>query len=345
MIINKDELFTIINSYALSGVSNIDIFYPFYDTKLFTIELEDRKIESIIKRDELDRIKKKQAKSEFLKRELPDHHDLLDVFLSSGILNFENQEEIKENFELLRRAVSDRTIYVKPVFIGIDTNIAYYRVVSRRFMNHFKYVLSSIVVEEVDLRIHDKYSSRSIWEFEHLPYKSIVNEFANASSKDARKAKNAMNEIYYISNVLDAFRIEGVTTTKDKEVRDREIVRQYRSFSDEINVDVVLLTGDKDMVFHAQAEQLSSIYFKLPHFLNREYDDIDLKLVPNLIYDLALVFGAVKVKDTIVLGEWRGKSSDDYFKENLKIYNPTSELIKDLKICRGVLHEFQRDAR
>ena len=62
-----------------------------------------------------------------------------------------------------------------------------------------------------------------------------------------------------------------------------------------------------------------------------------------LIYDLAVVFGIINVGDTIILGEWRGKSSEDYFQENVKIHNFEPEFAKDLEICRGVMNEFQGD--
>ena len=342
MIISKNEIYIVLNNQALNGRDKIEFFYPFLNIKLFELNMKDGTISNIITRHDFDSTRRRYAKSEFLRKELPSHHDLLDIFLSSGILKFENQEEIDENFELLRKSVDDRTIYVKPLFIGIDTNIAYYRIVSRRIKKQFKYVISDIVVEEIDARIHSKYNSKMVWELEKLPYKTVAGEFANASTKDARKAKNAMNEIYYITNGLDAFRINGTTETKDKEIRDREIVKQYRRFSNEINVEVVMLTADKDMVFHAQAEQLSSIYFKLPHALKSQYN-VDLETIPNIIYDLAIVFGAVKLNATLILGVWRGKTSEDYFNEKLKVYNPEVDMIKDLEICRGVLNELQRD--
>ena len=342
MIINKNELFVLLNQYLLEGKREISISYPPFEINLFTVNFNSWHIENVIERKEFERKRRKYGKNEFLREELPDFHDLLDIFLSSGVIGFENDSEIKENLELLSAAVKDSTVYVKPLFIGIDTNIAYYRIISRRFKNHFKYVLSNIVVDEIDARIHSKYSSKMLRYFEELQYGKLMSEFANGSAKDARKAKNAMNEIYYITNNLDAFRIGKNTGTRDKEIRDREIARQYREFSDEIKAEVVLLTADKDMVFHAKANELSSIYFKLPHTLKNHYR-IDAKTLENLIYDLTVVFGIVKIGDNILFGEWRGKSSEDYFNENLKIYNFKPEMVKDLEICRGVLNEFQRN--
>ncbi len=344
MIISRDEIFVILNAYSLRGRTRISVEYPPFNLNLFDLHLRKMRMENIVDERRFESLRRKFARNELSRKELPTYRDLIDVLISSGIAEFENSDEIEENFKLLREATEDRTIYIKPVFIGIDTNMAYYRAISRRFGNHFKYVISRIVIDEIDARIHTKYTGRMLKHFEYLPYGNIFAEFANGSVKDARKAKNAMNEIYYLTNRLDAFITGKSTDTRDKEIRDREIVESYRRFSDEINAEVVLLTADKDMMFHAQAKQLSAIYFKLPHRMGEKID-IDPKTVPYLIYDLATVFGMIKMNNTLILGEWRGKSSEDYFAERINIYHTDVDYEKDVDICRGVLHEFQGDAR
>ncbi len=341
MIINKSELHILLNQFMLRDLRTVDVEYPLLSLPLFTIDLDVWRVENIVSRADFDAMRHRYAKTPFLRDELPNYHDLIDVFVSSGAVDFDNQKEIDNSLNLLRTSIQDSNIYVKPVFIGIDTNIAYYRIISRRLNHAFKYVISDIVVEEIDARIHTKYTSKMLRKLEALPNSKIVREFSNGSAKDARKAKNAMNEIYYLINMLDAFRIGSDTGTKDKEVRDREIIKQYAKFSDEINAEVVVLTADKDMIFHAKASELSSVYFALPHSLSFNYT-VDPEIVPNLIHDLVLVFGAIRIGDYLLLGEWRGKTSEDYFMENLKVYNVDPELIEDIKVCRGVINEFQR---
>ncbi len=343
MIIDRNEIYVVLNEYALDGRTKISIEYPPFNLKLFTLHMRKMKIEDIVSEKKFESLHKKFGKNEFMRRDLPGYRDLMDVFISSGVVDFENRNEIEENFKLLREASEDRTIYIKPVFIGIDTNMAYYRIISRRFQNHFKYVISRIVIDEIDAKIHTKYTGRMLYRYQSLPYGNLMMEFANGSPKDARKAKNAMNEIYYLTNKLDAFITGQGTETKDKEIRDREIVESYRKFSDEINAEVVLLTGDKDMMFHAQAQQLSAIYYKLPHNLTMD-EDIDSQKISYLLYDLAAIFGIIKVNNTVILGEWRGKSSEDYFNERLKIHKSDVDYEKDVEICRGVMDEFQGDA-
>ena len=338
MIINKEEIFVLLNEYYLRGIGEVTVEYPLYQVPLFTLNLHNFKIGELMSSKELNSFKRKFTRSEFLRRDLPDYHDLLHAFLSSGVLKFENYCEIEENFNLLNSSIKDRTIYVKPVFLGLDTNIAYYRVISRRIRDSFRYVISEIVIEEIDARIHSKYSGKMLRELETLPYHTVLGEFANGSTKDCRKAKNAMNEIYYLLNKKDAYRTGGKTETRDKEIRDREIIMEYKKFSDEINAEVVILTADKDMIFHAQAQQLSSIYYKLPHIIDAEY--VEPVHIPNLIYDLTMIFGIIKINNTIVLGEWRGKEAEDYFAERLKIYNVDPETATDINICRGASHEF-----
>ncbi len=334
MIISKEEIHILLNELYLHGIREISVEYPLYSLQLFTLNLQNFAIENIVSPSEIESTKRKYAKNEFLKRDLPDYYDILDSFLSSGIIDFDNRESIEEDLKLIRESIKDKTVYIKPVFLGIDTNMAYYRVVSRRLMEEFKYVVSQIVVDEVDARIHTKYSGKMLYYFDDMPYHNILHEFANGSVKESRKAKNAMNEIYYLFNTLDAFRTGESTYTKDKEVRDREIALQYRNFADEVNGEVVILTADKDMIFHAQAQGISSIYYKLPHRI--EVDTIDPARIPLLFYDLITSLGMVKINNTIILSEWRGKEVDDYLKERLKVYNVEESLAKEIRICRGV---------
>ncbi len=335
MIISKDEIFILLNEYYLKGEKEITVGYPFYDISLFTLNLENFKIDNIVKEREFYQFKRKL--NEFLRRDMPDYGDLVDSFISSGIIDFENKEELNEIFALLKKAIADKTVYIKPIFLGIDTNIAYYRIISRRLRDEFKYVVSQIVVDEIDARIHTKYSGRMLHSLDNFPYHEFVREFANASSKEARKAKNAMNEVNFLFDKLDAFRTGESTETKDKEIRDREIALQYSKFAKEVDAEIVLLTADKDMSFHAQAQGISSIYFKLPH---RIYPiNIDPLRIPYLLYDLAVNFGAIRVNNTIILSEWRGKDVENYLNENLKIYNVDENLAKDLNICRRLKNE------
>ncbi len=337
MIISKDEIYVLLNEFLLRGSEEISVSYPLMELPLFTLNLENFRVHDIVGMKEMDSIRKKYARGEFLRRDLPDYYDLIDSFLSAALLDFENQEEINEEFKILRESIRNKKVFIKPLFLGIDTNVAYYRLVSRRIGRKFEYVISQIVVDEIDARIHTKYTGRMLYHFEELPYHHLIHEFANGSVKESRKAKNAMNELYYLFDVLDALRTGEITETKDKEIRDREIAKQYREFGDNFDGEVVLLTADKDMVFHAQAQGLSSIYYKLPHKL--DVNKVDPLKVPSLFYDLTLNFGMLKLNNTILLGEWRGKEADDYMNERIKIYNVDSSVAKDIRICRGVLNE------
>ncbi|AGB04924.1 hypothetical protein AciM339_1054 [Aciduliprofundum sp. MAR08-339] len=337
MIISKEEIHVLLNEFVVRGIREARIEYPPFQIPLFTLNLENFKVENLLTQGDMDNARKKYAKGEFLRRDLPDYYDLLDSFLSSAIVDFENEDEIREEFKILRESMKNKKVYIRPVFIGIDTNIAYYRVVSRRLGKEFEYVISQIVVDEVDARIHTKYTGKMLYHFESLPYHSILHEFANGSVKESRKAKNAMNEIYYLFDVLDALRTGESTDTRDKEIRDREIAKQYGEFAENFHGEVVLITADKDMVFHAQAQGLSSIYYKLPHRL--DVDTVDPLKISNLFYDMITNFGILKINDTVILAEWRGKEVDDYMNERMKIYNVDEYLTREIRVCRGVIDE------
>ena len=189
MIIGKEEIYVLLNEYYLHGVREINVEYPQFGISLFTLDIENFRVKEMATSQSLESIRRKYAKNDFMRRDLPGYYDMLDAFISSNLIEFENREEIEESFKLLRESIVDKTVYIKPVFVGIDTNIAYYRVVSRRLGDEFRYVVSQIVVDEIDARIHTKYSGKMLRYFEDLLYHNLFQEFANGSVKESRKAR------------------------------------------------------------------------------------------------------------------------------------------------------------
>jgi hypothetical protein len=65
---------------------------------------------------------------------------------------------------------------------------------------------------------------------------------------------------------------------------------------------------------------------------------IDHWLLVELLYDLSLVFATISLKGLgiTIMGDWAGKSTDEYYKERLKL------VIDDSSSLRGIL---ERDHR
>jgi len=129
---------------------------------------------------------------------------------------------------------------------------------------------------------------------------------------------------------------------KGKERNDIEIAQSYKYWARGGDYDVFLLTADEDMVNHARTSELTTLQLILP-FEVPEHARIDPWRLSDLVYDLAVVFGAVSLDNEglLILGEWGGKSSADYTSENVKVRfgqdGKTEQVAKQLDICRRIL--------
>jgi hypothetical protein len=171
---------------------------------------------------------------------------------------------------------------------------------------------------------------------------SIVDEFFNASARKTRIAKSAQNELSLLYGELEAERAESTQSSQDKEERDRIIAKSYSNFETQRKGEVLLLTADEDMAYHAKNAGLLYETLLFPHEVPQRGDIAPIVLV-DLIYDLAITFGVIRLQGTgvTVFGEWKGKGLNDYSNENLKLNITKESRIKqefnrDLRIAREI---------
>ena len=115
------------------------------------------------------------------------------------------------------------------------------------------------------------------------------------------------------------------------------IAKSYSNFEKERNAEILLLSADDDMAYHAKNAGLLVETLIIPHKV-ANLDKIEPRRLVNLIYDIALTFGAVSLQGVgiTVLGEWKGKGFDAYSNEYLKL------LIQEDSV---ILDELERDLR
>ena len=356
LVLSRSELQILTNAIYRGDTRYIHVSYPFYDIELFTLDIAKPELSKIVRPDAFDwiRMKKKPIDRSFSADELPSFTDLKNCLLSSGFLNYKNEGEITSKLLELREEARDPNKRPRPVFVAVDTNILYDRFLSRHLplrdessgrsvdASDFRYVLSEIVQMEIDSRIVHKYSRDELQGLASvISHPELLKEFANASGRRERIAKLAFNEMTYILAELRALRIKG-TPARDKEKNDIEIARSYKQWARNGDFDVFLLTADEDMVNHARTSELMTLQLELP-FAVPEHARIDPWKMSDLIYDLGVTFGVISLdnEQTLVLGEWGGKSSADYLGENAKIrfiderkFEPVQ---KQLEMCRKVL--------
>jgi hypothetical protein len=356
LVLSRKELQILTNAIYRGDKRYIHVSYPFYELELFTLDISKPELTNIVRVEAFDwtRTGKKPSNRSFSPDELPSFSDLRNCLLSSGFLDYKNEAEITQKLADLRDEAKNPNKRPRPVFVAVDTNILYDRFLSRHLplldessgrtveATDFRYVLSEIVQQEIDSKITHKYSREEIQGLSSLVgHPELLREFSNASGRRERIAKLAFNEMGYLLTELRALRIKG-SGTKGKERNDIEIAQSYKGWARSGDYDVFLLTADEDMVNHARTSELMTLQLELP-FGVPEHARIDPWRMSDLIYDLAMVFGVISLdnEDIIVFGEWGGKSSSDYLKENIKVRFTNEEkypaVSKQADMCRRIL--------
>lgn len=356
VILSRNELQVLTNAMFRGDVRYVHVQYPFYDARLFTLDILKPELTNIVRPDEFDwaRTTKKPLDRSVSADELPSFGDLRNCLLSSGFLNYKNESEITKKLLDLREEARDPNKRPRPLFVAVDTNILYDRFLSRHLplkedssgrtveATDFRYVLSEIVQMEIDLKITHKYSREEIQGLASaFSHPELLKEFQNGSGRRTRIAKLAFNEMSYLLSELRALRIKG-NRARNKEESDIEIAQSYKFWARNGDYDVFLLTADEDMVNHAQASELMTMQLELP-FVVPEHARIDPWRISDILYDLAVTFGVIHLEneDIHIFGEWAGKGSSDYLNENVKVRfgkeDKVDDISKQIEICRKIL--------
>jgi len=332
-----NEISVVLNNIYLEGIEEVRVEYPFLEIPLLKINMEKSEIEILADKKDFDRGRKDLPK--FLQWDLANHHDFLDSLIIGGVIPFKNAKDVERLLKLKMEEISEPFFAPKPIFIGIDTNIAYYKAISNFYSyDKFGYAIAKTVLEEIDARIHDKYTPREIDYFQSLPYGKYAKYFVNGSVKESRIAKMALGEILWMEKNLKTLRVKSGEYVADKEMRDRVIVESYAKFAEEYGVEVIVMSADKDFAFHAESYGIPSIHLELPHdFPVRIHAEFENVL--KLIYVLAEIMGIIKIRDYIILGEFPGKGSEDYAEGALFLTTKDKRVLRDIEICRRWINE------
>ena len=97
----------------------------------------------------------------------------------------------------------------------------------------------------------------------------------------------------------------------------------------------VLLTADRQMADICRAESLEHFHFSIPLAVKADYCDCNSLI--NLIYNLACVFGVVRLNSIVVFGEFKGKKGFDELKLRFLDESLYDEFSRHLRICRRLM--------
>ncbi|UCG70818.1 MAG: hypothetical protein JSV09_07430 [Thermoplasmata archaeon] len=350
-IISRKSLMILLNEISLSQKRRFKVKFPFYNLNLFEVDVGKYEIRDIVMEGDFNKAREKNMPdSDFLSNDLPRYTDFRDCLITSAFLGFTNFHDVSERLIALAETIKSPSGRSKPLYLAMDTNIVYLKLFSRYFPLEnkennerttaidFRISLSDIVREEIDTNIKYKYRASNLNKMkEAFNHALLVDEFYNCSTRKTRIAKSAQNEIKLLFAELEAERAQASQFPRDKEERDRLIAKSYSLFEKERNGEVLLLTADEDMAYHAKNAGLLVETLIIPHKVP-SLGKIGPNQLVNLLYDMSLSFGVIRLSGTgiIIFGEWKGKSYDDYSKEHLKLRIEEASRIKG---------EFERDLR
>lgn len=355
MVISRKDLMILLNEIYLSKKRVFDAKYPFYDLGLFNVDVSGYEIRNIVTEEKFKAARQKHMPdSDFLQSDLPRFSDFRDCLITSAFLPFTNFIKVSEGLISLAETIKSPGGRAKPLYLALDTNLVYLKFFSRYFPLEgadnkritaidFRIALSDLVREEIDANIKYKYRASNLNKMKNsFGHAQIVDEFFNGSTRKTRIAKSAQNEIKLLFAELEAERAEAERFAEDKEVRDRFIARSYSNFEKERNGEVLLLTADEDMAYHAKNAGLLAETLIIPHEIVSGREITPRRLV-DLLYDIAITFGVIQLKGTgvSIFGEWKGKGFEDYSREHLKLWVEEDSRIKeeferDLRIAKGI---------
>lgn len=348
-VIKKRELMLLLNDAYKEGITEFTVEEPYFKTSMLKVDLDDDTVTLSPK----DEFKKPETLSNYWdSSDIPGFDDYKDCLLSSGLIDYSNWSNFVEWVGFLHRNKTDPTLSSRSIYLAIDTNLAYLRLLSRRFplryddksiqLAEFDYIVSSIVEGEVDHRITAKYTEADLKMMGmYTDIGDIRYNFRNRGKLSTRKAKFANLELSYIRENLNSVRVKGTACKTDSEKNDIRIVESLESFAWSKDITPALISADRNMGNHAENAEIPYFILEFPERTSKIIS-VGTDTLLNLLHDLALTFGAVKIPEmeTTLFGIWAGKMDSDYRNESVQAWVNANSIIerrvkRDLKVLRN----------
>ena len=224
--------------------------------------------------------------------EFPQFRDFRECFLSSGCIAYENHDEFVKQYNIIQNLHSR-------MYIALDTNILYHRYFSFSDFNKEQVLVSKTVKTEIENSINYKYNQDQINTLKKAAEinQEYLDELFNCRMKKSRQAHDfVIRELNNINHLL----VQPTDYVADNyEKLDLKIVKDYKNFEKKNNVRVLILSADEKIADCCQIENTEYFIFDYPHQIN--VDQVSAHNFRNLIYNLAVIFGFIKLNSVIIL--------------------------------------------
>ncbi len=348
-IFSKEDLMVFLNQIQDEELSEFEVIEPYFENRLLKVEIKDGEYE--VELTDKSDFEMPISKDEYWdKDEIPGFKEYKECLISSGFVEYENWDDFKDWARSMYQSEKDPGLSSESIFLTIDSNLAYYRFISRKFplkyedmtidAEDFDYILSSIVESEIDHHIRDKYDDSDLKMMGmHTDIGEIRYEFRNRGRFETRKSKFATEELNYLRGKLNSARVKSQGSKTDSERNDILIVESLEQFCWEKNIDVALLSTDRNMGNHAENAEIPFFVLEMPHSIPKR-KTVGSDIVLNLLHDMALIYGVIKIPElsTTLFGIWGGKKDEHYRKESVRAWvNPGSPIESQLKREKNII--------
>jgi len=327
--INIEELQILLNLFG----KEVRIKYPLYNFDFLLAKEHESGYRITITCNERD-FDKELAHFGNQKKELPAYSDLRAGLLSAGVLKYENFDEFLEKLKSYRNLNKD-------IKFSLDTNMLYFRfTTNNKLIKPSEIVLVETVGDEIKAKLNYKYNPNKLAAIKKSAkvQKQLLDELWNRRMKRSRKAAYIALREYkmLLDGVADELE-EVKQSSADSRDNDMIIVKTLTHLECAGHTFPILITADDSMADLCNAEGLEYFKFDLPHLIDADY--CTAKPLAGFIFNLAVVFGFIKINSVIIFGEFRGKSSNypDELKLEFLNENLQHDFERDLRICRRLM--------
>lgn len=290
--------------------------------------------------------------------EILSYNDLKETFIQSGILPYPNLQELLVTVQNL----SNRDIIRgdRPLFLGLDTNLYRDRFYTTQYhwlkklpRNKIGLMLSPHVKGE--LRVSYKYTDKHIRRLRnacaHSFYQKYISDFINQNRLEDRQKRLGFEETEKINHIHWIIVLPWLKKEQLQENEDQNIILNYELAVQERNIDLILLSRDKDFIDMAHGiSGIHTLLLETPSMHIAQNAAPSWYNLAQFIYVLAVQFGMIVLENKevslVLQGIWRGKNGEDWDNESLKLTpqiknKAMSEMIKNLKIIKAMNWQYE----
>ena len=258
--------------------------------------------------------------------ELPAFNDFKECFLASGCISYQNASRFDTNY----KSYKEKNI---KYFFAPDANILYHGFLSRSFLEKERIPLAPTALNEITDAMNYKYNEATIDALREATGSDLFRAFFNRRQKKARKGAYlaAREKRKLVTITVDP----TDETPTDASQDDLFIIKELRQFMESTKSTVVILTADRQASDLCEMENMEFFRFDMPARIEAQH--CSARSFQELIFNLAAIFGVIKLNNTLIFGEFGNKNDFDELK--VQFLNPSYHqmFMKDFNLCRRLM--------